>query len=375
MGLKFRAALVAALVGLAANAAPALYRNPTTGEVHALGLKRDPAKFAALKATAKKSLLTRGVVVPGHVDLSPLVSPPEDQGACGTCWAFGITKALRSASMLAGKDPGTLAFNYLANNCGGVADEWGCDGGDFDAGNNFLNGKGPWLESADPYRDSGHPNKAACKNLAPAATAVSYKVVGPGNRRPTFQELATELAAKHMLVIDGAVCGRWGSYSGGVLRANECGASGINHIINRVGYECETSKDAAGNCVFGSDGNTLNHDGYFIDMNNWGTSWGERGYIRQAFYVDAWGDTAMYFEVKNTPPPPPAPVDGGWSEFGPWSDCVGGYQKHDRTCTNPAPANGGKGCVGAAEEIQACDTSCHGWFMCFLGCWVPGCHH
>lgn len=65
----------------------------------------------------------------------------------------------------------------------------------------------------------------------------------------------------------------------------------------------------------------------------------------------------------STPPPPPAnsscAVDGGWSG---WSSCVDaggapvscGGGTETRTCTNPAPANGGAACSGSAT--QACNT-------------------
>lgn len=53
----------------------------------------------------------------------------------------------------------------------------------------------------------------------------------------------------------------------------------------------------------------------------------------------------------------PIPVDGGWSE---WSECSatcgGGTQT--RTCTNPAPANGGASCEGSSSQecnTQSCD--------------------
>ena len=53
-------------------------------------------------------------------------------------------------------------------------------------------------------------------------------------------------------------------------------------------------------------------------------------------------------------------VDGGWSDFGDWSECSaecgGGTQTRNRTCTNPAPANGGADCVGEATESQNCNT-------------------
>ena len=54
-------------------------------------------------------------------------------------------------------------------------------------------------------------------------------------------------------------------------------------------------------------------------------------------------------------------VDGGWSGFGACSKvCGGGIQA--RICTNPAPANGGKDCVGSASK--ACNTQpCLGVFV------------
>ena len=51
-------------------------------------------------------------------------------------------------------------------------------------------------------------------------------------------------------------------------------------------------------------------------------------------------------------------LDGGWSDFGACSKaCDGGTQS--RTCSNPAPANGGNNCVG--DSTSACNTqACRG---------------
>eukprot|EP00058_Branchiostoma_floridae_P007104 XP_002592592.1 hypothetical protein BRAFLDRAFT_68915 [Branchiostoma floridae] len=60
------------------------------------------------------------------------------------------------------------------------------------------------------------------------------------------------------------------------------------------------------------------------------------------------------------------PVGGGWSDWSPWSDCSMmcgvGTQTRDRSCTNPSPANGGAECDGDTEETQECDpgVSCRG---------------
>ena len=54
-------------------------------------------------------------------------------------------------------------------------------------------------------------------------------------------------------------------------------------------------------------------------------------------------------------------VDGRWSEWQVWGTCSkscgGGVQKRIRGCTNPAPANGGRDCVGELEQTQACNLN------------------
>lgn len=304
------------------------YRAP-----HALGLKRTPKSQAFIEALPKQLQVTDvDVVVPGKYDLTPLVSPPENQGGCGSCWDFSLVKALRSALMLAGKDPGRLAFNYLLNNCGPGPKMWGCGGGDFDAGESFLKGAGPWLESQDPYTQ----REGSCKNLPMAGTAIT--MVSVGSNRPSFKELALAVSQNRMLSIDVAVAGSWGSYSGGIYNGD---GSGINHMINMVGYDCETSVDSAGNCVFNSNGQTSRGDGFLKVENNWG-DWGEAGYMRTRWGKNEIATTAVFFDVGQVP----VPVNGGWS---PWSLCVDG--KQTRSCSNPPPSNGGKDCIGPSEQV------------------------
>ena len=54
-------------------------------------------------------------------------------------------------------------------------------------------------------------------------------------------------------------------------------------------------------------------------------------------------------------------VDGGWSEYGNWSDCSPrcgeGTQTRIRTCTNPKPAHGGADCEGAVDQEQSCNIA------------------
>ena len=54
------------------------------------------------------------------------------------------------------------------------------------------------------------------------------------------------------------------------------------------------------------------------------------------------------------------PFNGGWSEYGEWSDCSeecgGGTQTRTRSCTNPAPLHGGVECSGNSTETQPCKS-------------------
>ncbi|XP_062618604.1 SCO-spondin-like [Saccostrea cucullata] len=54
-------------------------------------------------------------------------------------------------------------------------------------------------------------------------------------------------------------------------------------------------------------------------------------------------------------------IDGSWGSWASWGTCTktcgGGEWSRSRTCDNPAPANGGKDCVGAMSEFNDCNTA------------------
>ncbi|CAH0562275.1 unnamed protein product [Brassicogethes aeneus] len=57
------------------------------------------------------------------------------------------------------------------------------------------------------------------------------------------------------------------------------------------------------------------------------------------------------------PPCPADPVNGRWGEWSEWSTCVHSYKNRTRECDSPAPRNGGHHCIGNNMEYTKCDHS------------------
>ncbi|XP_069119934.1 uncharacterized protein [Argopecten irradians] len=54
------------------------------------------------------------------------------------------------------------------------------------------------------------------------------------------------------------------------------------------------------------------------------------------------------------------PIDGVWGSWSPYGPCSvtcggGGYRNRNRTCNNPAPAYGGRECTGNAQQSKLCE--------------------
>ena len=68
--------------------------------------------------------------------------------------------------------------------------------------------------------------------------------------------------------------------------------------------------------------------------------------------------TKVFDMIKHTLFSTFAAVDGGWSTWSQWAACSAtcgsGFQRRTRNCSSPAPANGGKPCVGNAEDLRVC---------------------
>jgi len=75
--------------------------------------------------------------------------------------------------------------------------------------------------------------------------------------------------------------------------------------------------------------------------------------------------------------PTEPPVNGDWTVWGTWSRCSvtcgGGVSERKRSCTNPAPSNGGSNCIGQSAETKDCNTSaCPTRVYTLVGSDIPG---
>jgi hypothetical protein len=373
-----RSALLLCLLALSAFAGepdPRLYEKPTytkaplrAGRPYSLGLKR-PAGLR--RAAPDRSFFEADVAVPAKGDIRTMFGAQLtgifDQGQCGSCVYNSVTKNAADFMILHGKSTPVLARQYVMD-C--LARDWRCDGSYFEkVADGIATSDG--VPSEVDYRYRAVNQSCQGKPSARFGVPTEYKIID-GTPKSILSALSQRVPVSVTVAADGS----WMGYGGGVY--NGCSSMGTNHEVLVYGWDCETSVDAAGHCVFDSAGYPANGDGYALVVNSWG-QWGESGTMRSRWRGRSGQkcnnlaeEAGVFVGGAPPPPPPPTPVDGGWSEYSAWSACVAGFEKRTRTCTNPAPSNGGKNCVGPSEEVQPCKKPCSG-FLCGLWCGFPWC--
>lgn len=242
---------------------PETITSPETGRViHAKGFVKKELNNAAWK-----SFKNVKANIPNALDLRPKLTQVENQGSCGSCWAFSLTATHRDGHSINGKDPGRLSQEWLVDNSTFAA---GCQGGYFDAATDFIAPKGQPLASACPYSQGSGKCSAT---LAPAASIKAWYMLGEKDQAPTVRDIEAYMAqaGKPVSIGVAAAAGSWESYSSGVY--TKCAKGQMDHMINIVGWDNEGAQ-------FDANGNLPPGKGIWILRNSWGKSWGEQGYMR-----------------------------------------------------------------------------------------------
>jgi cathepsin L len=188
------------------------------------------------------------------------VTGVKDQGQCGSCWSFSATGAIEGAHQI--KTGKLLSFSeQQLVDCSTA--NYGCNGGwQYKAFKYYETAKAE-LESTYPYTSGTTKTAGTCKYNATSATAVN--VTSYGNvTADSVTQMQAAIATQPLAVSIEADQRVFQSYSSGVLNSTACGTN-LDHAVLAVGWGTDAT---AGN--------------YWLVKNSWGTSWGEKGYIRLA---------------------------------------------------------------------------------------------
>ena len=173
-----------------------------------------------------------------------IVTPIKNQGQCGSCWAFSAIAVTESFAKQVRKQTVNLSEQQLVD-CSRKYGNKGCQGGFNYQGLAYVKDHGVTDTATYPYR---------AKNGNCEHDGGSFKISKVLTARGC-SGIASAIQSRVIGVSADAT--NWSRYQSGIF--NNCKKS-LNHDITLVGYNSQ----------------------YYRIKNSWGSSWGEKGFIRLA---------------------------------------------------------------------------------------------
>ncbi|CAB0032288.1 unnamed protein product [Trichogramma brassicae] len=214
------------------------------------------------KPVGAKFVTPAHVEMPKHVDWRKegAVTEVKDQGHCGSCWSFSATGALEAQHY---RQTGKLVSLSEQNliDCSGKYGNNGCNGGLMDNAFKYIrDNKGIDTEQSYQYEAMDDECRYSPRNSG--AEDVGFVDIPEGDEHKLMAALAT--IGPVSVAID-ASHETFQLYSEGVYYEPECSSTELDHGVLVVGY--------------GTDHNGTD---YWLVKNSWGTTWGDKGYIKMA---------------------------------------------------------------------------------------------
>ena len=184
-----------------------------------------------------------------------VVNPIKDQGACGSCWAFSANAAVEGAWAIKTGTLYDLSQQFLMD-CNHLSACRGCSGGAPSSSYVFLEKNYHVEQSAYPYT----AEDGTCQSDSKPHT----DVITTGYKSVTYNKpdlMKDQLAIQPLSVFVDGSSAAFRTYSSGIFNDPDCGVF-MNHCTDVVGWGIEGDVE------------------FWIMRNSWGTSWGEKGYMR-----------------------------------------------------------------------------------------------
>lgn len=183
-----------------------------------------------------------------------VTTPVKDQGQAGTCYQHAAVETMETSYSIKTGKLLTLSVQQGVD-CSRL--NHGVNGGLPDYSYKYATGTEQCLESDYPYTSGTTGKVSTCHSCPGAVSKLSkYVDVKSGDENAMLQATLVNSLAVGICASDK----QFQLYSSGVLDFNCC--TDTNHAVVVEGFSSENSKD------------------YWLVRNSWGTSWGDKGYVK-----------------------------------------------------------------------------------------------
>ena len=185
------------------------------------------------------------------------VGAVQDQGQCGSCWAFSATGANVASQSIANNAPPQYYSQQQLVSCSGSFGNQGCNGGWYFYAWDYMQTNPQVSAATYPYTSGTTMVTGTCNTskLSPGVvktqSPTAYIYAGRSNAL-----MQSAIAVKPNSVAIEADQPVFQQYTGGVITSSTCGTV-IDHAVLAVGY-----------------GTDPTYGNYWLVQNSWGTSWG-----------------------------------------------------------------------------------------------------